>query len=267
MNRRIPDVLVTMIWMVLGLSCQPVETNPSVESRPVVEAYLAPGQGASMRVSRQTVFATGDSISPILGLKPTLFANGEPYSMVEEPTDSTYRASLELKAGDIYQVQFEYAGLSITSSTTIPEPPRNTSVSDSVLVIPPINSSAPGSIPTFPDPISVTWDNPDGSYYLVVAQNVEENPSSINSGRFGQAFTFRSNPIQTNTFQLNARQFQYYGKHWIILFRINDEYVSLYQDNGSSSLTLKIPYTNISNGLGIFTGINADTVLLNVKRP
>ena len=42
-------------------------------------------------------------------------------------------------------------------------------------------------------------------------------------------------------------------------------YAQLYDDNGTSSLNLAKPPTNVVNGLGVFTGINADTLLIQVN--
>jgi hypothetical protein len=55
--------------------------------------------------------------------------------------------------------------------------------------------------------------------------------------------------------------------HAVILYKLNPEYSTLYDDSGNSSINLKAPYSNITNGLGIFTGMNADTLYLNVKKP
>ena len=104
------------------------------------------------------------------------------------------------------------------------------------------------------------------AYSLVVVKNIETNPERINLGVSEPVIIFRTNPIQTNTYPVRARLFQYYGRHRIILYKINAEYAALYQDNGRSSLNIKTPFTNVINGLGIFTGINSDTVMLRIKK-
>jgi hypothetical protein len=42
------------------------------------------------------------------------------------------------------------------------------------------------------------------------------------------------------------------------------DYASLYSENSTSSQNLTNPSTSIVNGYGIFTGLNADTLYLNV---
>jgi hypothetical protein len=78
-------------------------------------------------------------------------------------------------------------------------------------------------------------------------------------GRF-----FRNEPTQSNQYEIQFMNFQYLGKHRLILYHLNADYSELYKDNGNSSQNLTNPITNIENGLGIFTGLNADTLLLNV---
>lgn len=45
---------------------------------------------------------------------------------------------------------------------------------------------------------------------------------------------------------------------------VNDEYVNLYNSLNQDSRELNEPYTNIQNGLGIFTAFNSDTLYLQV---
>ena len=130
-------------------------------------------------------------------------------------------------------------------------------------------STRPPTRPAMPDPVKLTWTNGDNSYYMVVIENMETAPIAINDygdklppGRF-----FRNAPTQTNQYEIQSMQFQYYGRHRLILYHLNADYAALYNDTGNSSQNLTNPTTNIENGLGIFTGINADTLLLNVIKP
>jgi hypothetical protein len=59
--------------------------------------------------------------------------------------------------------------------------------------------------------------------------------------------------------------FEYLGTHRIILYRILPDYSALYDVNSNSSQNLTSPDSDIENGLGIFTGINADTLWVEVS--
>lgn len=253
-----------ILWLMV-MSCQTIEPDTSGEGKPVVEGYLASGHPIEVKVTSEVLFTEADTIRTIDGLNMKVTTEGKAYPLVQDVTGKYKAASLLIKSGKEYSVSFDYAGKSIVSSTTIPPQPTNFTASDSVIVIPTFNSSAFTGFPKFPNPIVLNWDNHDGTYYLVVVKNIEVKPNPINTGTVERVFIFRSNPIQSNTFQIRTRQFQYYGKHWVILYKINAEYAALYQNNGSSSLNIKTPYTNVNNGLGIFTGINADTLKVRVK--
>lgn len=62
------------------------------------------------------------------------------------------------------------------------------------------------------------------------------------------------------------RNLTQYGRHQVIVFRVNHEYAALYQSTGSSTLSLTQPPTNIQNGLGIFTGVSSDTLYFEVTK-
>jgi hypothetical protein len=74
-------------------------------------------------------------------------------------------------------------------------------------------------------------------------------------------------PTRLSGAEIETPRIQYYGYHDILLLHVQPEYAALYENNGSNSLNLAPPPTNIENGLGIFTGIASDTLRLLVKKP
>jgi len=112
--------------------------------------------------------------------------------------------------------------------------------------------------------VELFWDNPDADYYLLKIENIESNPVAI----FDEDCPGMSNRIlQEEGTQIRPMQFEYYGTHQIILCHINDELAAIYDDQENSSQNLTDPTTNITNGYGIFTGINTDTLFLEVTQP
>lgn len=271
--------LLLFIGLVLATACQKIESDTTNQAKPVVEGYLSAGHPVSVKITNEVLFTDVDTARAITGLNVTLTADGQSYPLTEDLYGAYRDNSLLVDNSKVYSLQFDYNGKTISSSTTIPIKPLNykmentdtsTNViplpSDSILYIKQFNSGAGTGFPVLPAPMKLSWTNADQSYYLVVVQNIETNPEPINTAPIERTFIVRSNPIQTDNFLLRARIFQYYGRHWVILFKINAEYAALYQNNGSSSLTIKTPYSNVVNGLGIFTGINSDTVTLRVKK-
>lgn len=77
-------------------------------------------------------------------------------------------------------------------------------------------------------------------------------------------FQFRKEPERADSSALNSREFSYFGTHRVVLFHLNVDYASLYDDASTSSLNLTNPTTSIENGYGIFTGISTDTLYIDV---
>ena len=78
---------------------------------------------------------------------------------------------------------------------------------------------------------------------------------------------FKKTPTNSSEAEVRAMEFQYYGKHRIILYHVLPDYAKLYEANSTSSQNLSNPSTSIVNGYGIFTGLNSDTLYLQVKEP
>jgi hypothetical protein len=99
-------------------------------------------------------------------------------------------------------------------------------------------------------------------------ENVESSPEAIRN--FGNnappSNIFRKQPTNSSSEEIRAMEFQYFGKTRILLFHVLPDYAALYDQSSTSSQNLTNPSTNIKNGYGIFTGLNADTLWLNVKK-
>jgi hypothetical protein len=91
------------------------------------------------------------------------------------------------------------------------------------------------------------------------------------SGGFGgqgprpnMIFRFRSEPFIGNSYIINSRTLEKYGKHTIKIYSVNEEYANLYENRSQDSRNLSEPVTNIKNGLGIFTAFSYDEVAFYV---
>ncbi|TAE45333.1 MAG: DUF4249 family protein, partial [Bacteroidetes bacterium] len=176
---------------------------------------------------------------------------------------------LVITEGEIYTLNFMYRGNLVSAETIIPSKPQNLKASESSIVITPFDPGGGfgGGLPEFPDPIALTWDNPDQEYHVVVVANIESDPDPINEDQ-EEDFrpVFRNEPDQTNTYEVGFQSFEYYGNHRIVLFHILPEYAALYDNTGNSSQNLSTPSSNVENGLGIFTGMHSDTLYVEVTQ-
>jgi hypothetical protein len=104
---------------------------------------------------------------------------------------------------------------------------------------------------------------------MSIVESLEPNPVEIikfpiDPTRVRPNIRFRNQPIQGNSAEIRSQSFQYFGQHALILFKLNSDYVALYQRNGNTTQNISTPPTTILNGLGIFTGVNADTLKIKV---
>jgi hypothetical protein len=116
-------------------------------------------------------------------------------------------------------------------------------------------------------PIEAFWENPFNENFFVAAVNVTPDPVEVFTlplGRERPRIRFVNQPVTSSSSFMNVQRFGYFGTYNIILYRVGVEYVALYQSLGTTTQNLSTPPSNISNGLGIFTGVNADTIALQV---
>ena len=272
MNKKI---IISIVIITMLLSACKKEITPAYQDKPIVESYLSNGDTLSVKVSRQVPFSTESatySKDDINNLNITVTFNNNQY-LLSPMGSGLYKAIsplLIVNENNKYDLSFDFNNSTVTASTTIPIKPNNYTQSVTSIAIPQMTGTPPsgGTMPTFPDPVKLTWTNTDNSYYLVVIQCIESDPVSINDiGSDGPpAMIFRNKPSQSSGYEISSRNFNYYGAHRLILFHLNPDYASLYDDAGTSSQNLTNPSTSITNGLGIFTGVNSDTLLINVTK-
>ena len=270
-------IFVVQLFLLLLSACEKTALGTASDSvsRPVVEAYLTPGQTPRVRITQQLAFGSSDTtVQPISNLNVVVESDGVARPLFYSPADTAYVAdgTWQVEAGKTYQLSFPYNEGTVTAESVIPQKPVGFTVSATTIAIPKFTpgGGGGGGFPTFPDPIEMAWTNSDGAYYLVVVENLEADSEAIfedngNSNRPPRP-TFRSEPEQTSAYQIGFQNFQYYGTHRVMLFRLNAEYASLYDDNGNSSQNLTAPYSNVVGGLGIFTGLNSDTLMVEVTK-
>ena len=57
---------------------------------------------------------------------------------------------------------------------------------------------------------------------------------------------------------------EHLGKHEIKVYKVNQEYVDLYESREQDSRDLNEPLTNIEGGLGVFSAFNYETVYIEI---
>ncbi len=244
------------------------DASPSFTDELVVEAYLTEGGPLNLRVSHQvpldtTIVLDEDKLNELV----IFVSNGTDDYQLQPVGGGVYESDgLIIQEEATYTVSFTYEDEMVSGTTTVPSKPTGVTQSAASINVPSFGNFTPGSGFSFPDPVEITWTNDDASYYLVVVENVSDNPVAIND--FGDeeppARIFRNEPIQSSSYEIRSQQFQYTGLHNIIVFHLNPEYAALYQNNSTSSQNLNAPQTNLINAKGVFTAASSDTLQINV---
>jgi len=254
-----------LLWFLLLVpaACKE-DSRPRFDDRPVVEAYLVPGSRALVKVSRKVPYVKDpplsvDSLHKLqlvlsgCGKEVTLFSIGSGLYI-----DSLHE--LPIVYDSVYTVRFLYNNREVTASTKVPSKPTGFAASKTVLKVP--DFSGGGFIDIGQYASKLTWNNPDGSYYVLSVQCLEENPKKIDDSLDLPGFNME--PVRNGQYSLAPMMFTYLGRHRVVLNHINTELALLYDLRTGNSLDFKELPTNVNNGLGIFTAINTDTLEVEI---
>jgi hypothetical protein len=251
-------------------ACSDDLTASVAPQKAVVEAYLSPNNIIDVLVTKELPFSdTTTQVTPITDLTVKVQFDATTVTL-KSNGDGHYLSTVKVDSNKTYRLFFDYGGKTLEATTTIPAKPTGFTESVQEIKIAQFTVGGGGFGTTQPDPVRFTWYNPNNDFFFIVAHNTEGFPEEINIRPAGVDIPnrrFRSRPQAASAYEIRPRQFVYYGAHDMILYRINAEYASLYDGNGSNSLNLTAPYTNVKNGLGIFTGVSADTLKLRVSKP
>lgn len=277
MKKRSIYILIFANWLILP-SCE--ETSSlAVHTEAVVEAYLyADAPVENIQISSLIPFGAefGD-ISPTNDLLVSLKWKEQSFMLSPTEGDSGYYHytgnDLQIQHGETYQLSFAYNGKNILAETIVPSPPQGLFMPKDDITMTQIVFG--GGIPggglgggfQVPDPLEVFWDNSNGDYHYIVIENIERSPESIFVDLpFERNFNFITEPTSSDVFLIRPQILEQFGTHRVVLYRVNQEYVDLYENREQDSRNLTEPLTNIENGLGVFTAFNSDTLYFEVKK-
>jgi len=253
-------IAVVVLSMV---SCSKMDVQLSNPNKAVVKGFLIAGKPVSVSITKQIAYGSTDTTShPIENLEVIIYnSKSTPYPLVYT-TKGIYKSDVLIPvAGETYTLKFAYNGKELSGSTTVPAKPVGFN-GTTYISVEPISSE------TWPPSMSraeYSWTNTTKGYYLMVVESITPNATQINDPtKYNALPAFKSSPTRGDMQNFMGRMFYYYGMHNVILYSINQEYVDLYEDTGNSSQNITNPPGNITNGFGIFTSINADTLKLKV---
>nr|WP_068888311.1 DUF4249 family protein [Pedobacter panaciterrae] len=263
MEIKLPTILAVVLAVFFLFSCKKDSSLDNDYTRPVVEGYLVPGKSVLVKVYYQKYL--DDTISlgfPVTDLKLKISDGAKTVELTEGADGNyAYGDTTFVAENKTYSLSFSYNNKIISSQTTVPNKPAGFVTSDSLQKVPVMDF---GTTPATFVPITLSWNNTNGGHYMMILKNTENSRTSINPRNNG---SYRDSEVilgQVSSFQTQQMTFNYLGNYRVLLFHINKEYSDALNNNGGSSLNLTNPYTNIVNGLGIFTSMQTDSLNLRV---
>lgn len=259
--------------MLLLIGCNEDSPLEPGEDQVVVQAYIyanEPVEGIRLSFMLPLDVEEGTKMPPLNDALIKLSKNGEGYELENSPGDSGYYhysgTDLTIETNDVFKLEIEHGDKILTAQTTVPAEPQNVTLSSTTMRVPTIEDIALGGVSIQDLIITVSWGNENEELFYVTAENLEENPTPVNSELPNLIRTFRFPPTRRDKFRLIPLTFTHYGTHLVKVYRVNQEYADLYETQEQDSRSLNEPLTNIENGLGIFSAFhsNSDSLFMEV---
>jgi len=266
-------ILTVFVLQTLSFFSCEKEVTLEIIDELVVEALLHEGQPVdSVKFSKVISFEAETEPPKPNDLVPIIKTDdGEEFTLNFTGEEGVYgNPDLIIKAGKSYTLEVEFNGKIVSAETFAPSPPTDLTISDSEVIMAKITSFQDLQNQTMPDPIEINWEAEEGAYYFVQVKNIEDEPEIVNDLFASSNFKrpdFLTEPSINNFYTINTfRDITHFGTYEVIIYRVNPEYVTLYEDNSSGSEGITEIRTNVQNGFGIFTAVNSKKVVFEVKK-
>lgn len=275
------NILITIAILVTILGCEKEKLSDGHSDLIVVQGYLYAGKTVdSIRLSQVVQLNSADTLfHGINSAAVTISTGGTTYNLVASEREGYYHCadtSLKIIANKTYTLDIIYNNKQITSQTIVPESPKGLSISSTILNVD-TSSFRPNPNDTA-NMLTVSWSNPNKEYYFIITEHSDSSlvPITIVITFNGRTDTisrsnfvnrFQTSPVQDSTYRISTNSVGYYGKYTVRLYKVTKDYASLYQSRTQNSTNLNEPFTNINNGLGIFTSFSAcDSISFSVVK-
>jgi hypothetical protein len=278
-------IIIAIVICAFLTGCEKEQLNNGHSGLIVVEGYLYAGRPVdSIRISQAVYFNSSDTVfHGVSDATVSIASNGITYNLQPSVRQGYYNYpgnNLTINAGETYSLNIIYNNQQITSQTTVPGSASGLKISENELLV----DTTLTMSELRDSSLLVSWSNPNRDYYFVILENKDSilTPVTVSatSGGFGNggfpgtgtgtiklARSFQTRPIQDSLYRISLfSTVGNYGHYVFKLYKVTKDYASLYQSSTQNTINLNEPFTNISNGLGIFTAFSAcDSVSFIVK--
>ena len=279
MKKGLTKSLSLFILAGLMVSCEDENLNINAANQFVVEAFIFANEPVD-DVKIKTTFPlvdTEDTSSPINNAEVVLIKDDDRYHLQSINNDGFYGypgGDLTVNQDDVFQLEVTHDGIVATAETTVPEPTTGLELSKSEIIIPKIGFGGitdGDEIRTIiqNSTIEITWDSDSDDLFYAVIKTIEDELDPIFPAQVAdrlRQFEFISEPTRNNSITFQGIQIESYGIHSVKVYRINEEYAALFDNQEQDSRDLNEPPSNVRNALGVFSAFNSQEVFFDVRR-
>jgi len=278
--KKLNQLLFTVSLLIAVQGCTDSSLLISDEELAVVWGFVYAGEPITDIKITRTLALDADTSAiyqPINDADVAVILNNKRFECDLAPGDSGYYQylgnDLSIQTGDKVSIDINWNDQYITAKSTVPSPPDAVSLNSTILEIP--NFTDPDSFFNWQNAnnidIEVKWNkDSDNDWYYVTIDCVEENPKLINDAddyvNFSEYGKFVFPPIKDTTYVIDFTFVKYVGAHEIKVYRVNQEYVDLFDSREQNSRDLNEPLTNVEGGLGVFSAFNSTKIKVTVVK-
>ena len=281
MNKISTYILSVVLIAGFFSSCEDENLNDLAFNQFVVEAFLFAGEPVDdIRV--KTVFPLTDEVDtsePINDAEVVLMRASETFPLVSSGSDGLYHYpgdDLEVRTGDIFQLEITHNGITAMAETEVPTPTQGLILSQDSIIVPalPLSQGRDAVVEAIGNflresAVTASWDNPDGEQFYMVVENVTEATDPIFPQQVLDALEdlrFVSEPTDADNLTFLGGSLITFGTYSVSVFHVNEEYAALFDNRTQDSRDLNDPPSNVVNALGIFSAFNSQTAFFEVAR-
>ncbi|MEX0274699.1 MAG: DUF4249 family protein [Flavobacteriaceae bacterium] len=269
--------------LVLAALCSCGDDVVNVSDNFVLEGYLTANRPVDQIRLKETFgleFAEDPNI-PIADASIVLSKNNEEYPLTFNPDKASYEYTdhdLEVASDDVFYIEIGTGDRIATAQTRVPRATQGLTVSTQSIGVPTITVRI-GIQQVLVDLFATArfilkWDNPNQDDYFIVVEKLTgtqpifpaDFPIPEETLALIQSFSTVSRPLTTDTYEIPALSLESYGTYRATVYRINQEYVDLFNSQTQDSRDLAEAPSNVNNALGIFTAIAGAHVDFEVVR-
>jgi len=276
------NILVVLIFSAgVFTSCGDENLNDLAFNQFVVEAFLFAGEPVD-DIKIKTVFPLTDEVDtsePINDANIVLSRQGESFPLVSSGSNGLYHYpgdDLEVRTGDVFQLEITHNGITATAETQVPTPTQGLGLSQDSIIVPrlPLSQGRDAVVEALGNflrgsSITASWDNPDGEQFYMVVENLTEATDPIFPQQVLDALEdlrFVSEPTDDDNLTFLGGSLVTFGTYVVSVFHVNEEYAALFDNRTQDSRDLNEPPSNVINALGVFSAFNSQTAFFEVVR-